>query len=142
MPDVCVRRSVAGGAPPRAGHRRREVQRVLHVARGMLRRHVERFEVVVIVLELRPLDDQETHAEEDRLDALAQERQRMPVPEERRASRQRDVDRVARRAARGRLRQALGQRGVDVLLELVRVAAEGGTDVGRRRRDLFQQRRR
>ena len=86
MPEVCVRSSVAGDAG-RGAHRRREVQRVLHVARGMLRRHVERFEVVVVVLELGAFDDEEAEAREDRFDALAQERQRMAM---------------ADRAARGR----------------------------------------
>ena len=60
-----MRSSVAGIAGGRA-HRRGEVERVLHVARGMLRRHVERFEVVVVVLELGPFDDEEAHAREDR----------------------------------------------------------------------------
>ena len=72
MPDVCVRSSVAGvPAAERTGDD--EVQRVLHVARGMLRRHVERFEVVLVVFELGPLDDLEAHAREDGLDALAQD---------------------------------------------------------------------
>ena len=61
MPEVCVRSSVAG-EPAAERDRRREVERVLHVARGMLRRHVERFEVVVVVLELGPFDDEEAHA--------------------------------------------------------------------------------
>ena len=57
----------------RRAHRRGEVERVLHVARGMLRRHVERFEVVVVVFELGPLDDEEAEAGEDGLDLLAQD---------------------------------------------------------------------
>ena len=68
----------------RAGGRtygRREIQRVLHVARGMVLRHVERFEVVVVVLELGALDHEEPHATEDGFDALAQQRQRMAMAE-------------------------------------------------------------
>ena len=106
----------------------------------MLRRHVERFEVVVIVLELGPLDDQEPHAQEDGLDPLAQQRERMAMAEQRRAARQRDVDRVAGRAARRRLREPLGQRRVDVLFELVGGLAERRALVGRRRRDVLQER--
>ena len=60
-------------------HRRGEVQRVLHVARGMLGRHVERFEVVVVVFELGAFDDEEPEAREDGFDALAQDGQRMAV---------------------------------------------------------------
>ena len=37
MPDVCVRSSVAGAADRRTGTGDAQVQRVLHVARGMLR---------------------------------------------------------------------------------------------------------
>ena len=70
-----------------AARRAREVQRVLHVARGMLRRHVERFEVVVVVLDLGPLEDLVAHAAEDRLDLLADERERMAVAERRRGGR-------------------------------------------------------
>ena len=48
-----------------------EVERVLHVARGCSARHVERFEVVVVVFDLRAFEDLEAHAREDGLDALA-----------------------------------------------------------------------
>src|SRR5262249_17627752 len=74
--------------------RRREIQRVLHVARGMIRGHVEGLEVVIIVLELWSFDDQEPHAEEDLFDALAQQCERMTAPEQRRTSGQRYVDGV------------------------------------------------
>ena len=90
-------RSSVAGVPAAGRHRRREVQRVLHVARGMLRRHVERFEVVVVVFELGALDDEEAEAGEDRLDALAQDRQRMAVADARTTAGQRDVDGVGRR---------------------------------------------
>ena len=110
---------------------RREIQRVLHVARGMLGRHVERFEVVVVVLELGPLEDEEAHAAEDRFDALAQQRQRMAVAERRGPARQRDVDRVRRRARRLGRREPRVEARFDVLLELVRQLAEERT---RRRR--------
>ena len=50
-----MRSSVAGR--PRPANLARQVQRVLHVARGMLGRHVQRVEVVPLVLDLRALDD-------------------------------------------------------------------------------------
>src|SRR4051812_44887005 len=100
----------------------------------MLRRHVERFEVVVIVFELGPLDDEEAEAEEDRLDPLAQQRQRMAMADERRTPGQRDVDRAGlARAIRGGLRDGGEPRvdGVlDVLLESVGRLAETRTLVG------------
>jgi len=68
----------------------------------MLRRHVERFEVVVVVFELGSFDDEEAEAEEDRLDALAQERQRVAMTEQGDAAGQRDVDRIAGRTRRAR----------------------------------------
>ena len=64
-----------------------EVERVLHVARGMIRRHVERFEVVVVVFDLRAFEDLVAHAGEDVLDLLAHAHQRVDA---------------ARAAARGR----------------------------------------
>jgi hypothetical protein len=100
----------------------------------MIHRHVERFEVVVIVLELGPLDDQEAEAQEDGLDALAQQRERMPVADERRTAGQRDVDGVGpalallRRARE--LREARLDDLFDVLLQLVGRLAEARTLVG------------
>ena len=64
-----------------------QVQRVLHVARGVLRRHVERFEVVVVVLGLGAVEDLVALAREDGLDALAQLRQRMAVADDGRTAR-------------------------------------------------------
>ena len=85
----------------------------------MLRRHVERFEVVVVVLELGPFDDEEPEAREDRLDALAQQRQRVAVADARRAARQRDVDGAAGgRDCGGGLERSRRAR-FDVGLELV-----------------------
>ena len=96
MPEVCVRSSVAGDPPARA-HRRREVQRVLHVARGMLRRHVERFEVVVVVLELGP--SMTRNPKRVKMASMRSRRsvERMAVAERGRRARQRDVDGAARR---------------------------------------------
>ena len=62
------RRSRSAAAAPGARHR--DVQRVLHRARGMVRRDVERLEVVPVVLDLGTLDDAESQSEEH-LDDLA-----------------------------------------------------------------------
>ena len=58
--------------PHRARERLAQVQRVLHVARGVIRRHVERFEVVIVVLGLGAVEDLVPLPREDRLEALAQ----------------------------------------------------------------------
>ena len=105
----------------------------------MLRRHVERFEVVVIVLELGPFGDEEAEAEEDLLDAVAEQRQGMAMADERRPAGKRDVDPVRGRTRRGGVGEARLQRVFDVLLEEVRVAPERGPPVRRRLRDVFQE---
>ena len=87
------------GRPLSPWNRRGQIQRVLHVARGMLGRHVERIEAVPLVLDLGPFDDGEPHAREDGFHALAHECQRMPVAEARHRPGQRDVD-TRRRGAR------------------------------------------
>ena len=95
---------------------------------------------MVIVLELGPLDDQEAHAQEDGLDPFPQQGERMPMPEQRRASRQGDVDGVANGTARRRRRETFGQRRVDVLLELIGGLSQRRAFVHRRGRDVLQER--
>ena len=93
--EVCVRSSVAGraagggrsSARPGRGTQdwtsgARQVQRVLHVARRVLGRDVERLEVVVVVLGLGAVDNLVAHAQEDRLDLLAHDGQRMPAADD------------------------------------------------------------
>ena len=107
-----VRRSIAGDW-------RSEIQRVLHVARGMFRRHVEGIEAVPVVLDLGALDGREPHAAEDGFEVVAHDRQRMAVPQPQRTSRQGHVD----RARRPRLRRGgglvLGPARLDRLLQFV-----------------------
>ena len=85
------------GAAGLASDRRREIQRVLHVARGMLGRHVQRVEAVPLVFDLRAFDDGEAHAREDRLPS---DRERWSSgwrwPSARHAAGQRDVDGAGR----------------------------------------------
>ncbi len=120
----------------RVGFRRRErlreIQRVLHVARRMLHRHVERFEVVVVVLDLRPFEHLVSEACEDLLHLLAQQAERMAMPEHRRAAGQRDVHGAGGAPRRGERRLALGDGGLDGLLELVGEPSQRPLRVGRR----------
>ena len=85
-----VRRRLAGD-PAADFSGRGEVERVLHVASGMLGRHVERFEVVIVVFELRAFDDEKSEAREDGFDALTKNGQRMPMAYARAASGERHV---------------------------------------------------
>ena len=78
-----------------------QVERVLHVARRMFRRHVERFEVVVIVLDLRPFEHLVAEPREDVDHFVADQAERMTMTELRDAAGQRDVDGVRRTPRRG-----------------------------------------
>ena len=108
-----MRRSVAGD-------RRGQIQCVLHVARGMLGRHVQRVEAVPVVFGLGALDHGEAHAREDGFELVANDGQGVPVAEQRDAAGQGDVDAAGRR--RGlRGFGVLGPACVDRLLQLVGV---------------------
>src|SRR5262249_13011349 len=87
-----------------------EIERVLHVARGVIARHVELFEIVRIVLELRTLNNEEPHPGEDRFDALSEKRQRMAVSQRGLPSGKSQVN--------GPRRALVGARGSDSLVEL------------------------
>ena len=113
-----------------------EVERVLHVARRVIRRHVERLEVVVVVLGLGAFEHLEAHAREDRLDPFAQDGQRMPMAEGV-AARKRDVDGVGGGGASSALRASRRGAASISLLELVGEAAEQRPLVGRRRATCF-----
>ncbi len=142
VPDLHARRVRAEqrcGRADERSHGRREIERVLHVAGGMLRRHVERFEVVVVVLELRPVDDQEAEAREDRFDALAKNRQRMPMADSPNAAGQRDVDAACRGARRRRGLEARGEARVEIFLQLVDELTEARPVVGRHLSEALQQ---
>ena len=89
-----------GPRPLRGAHGRREVERVLHVARGMFGGHVERFEVVPVVFEFGAVDDLIAHAGKDVFDALAHLRERMTAADRGHPARQRDIDRARDRRVR------------------------------------------
>ena len=72
------------------------VEGVLHRPGRVIWRHVQRGEVVVVVLDLRALRDAEAKPEEDVLDLPPRLRDQVKVPERRRrVARQRHVDAVA-----------------------------------------------
>ena len=81
----------------------RQIERVVLLARGMVRRDVERGEIVEIVLDMRPLGDDETHLAEDRDDLVDGLADRM------------DRSRAAGQHRQGHIGQlageAIGQRG-------------------------------
>ena len=93
------RRGVRAQQPPV-----REIERVVHRARGMIRRDVERFEVVEVVFDLGPGGHIEAGAPEQRLDAQARARDGMQRAPLFAAPRQRDVDAARQRAPARRAR--------------------------------------
>ncbi len=107
----------------------------------MLGRHVQGFEIVVVVFELGALDDEETHPAEDRFDALAQQRQGMAVAEGRQTPRQGHVDAAGRRPGFRRLGEPVIELRLDRLLEIVGELAEQGPHVGGGRSERLQQAR-
>ena len=117
-----------------------EIQGVLHIPRRMLGGHVERFEVVVIVLDLGAFEHLIAEACENRLDLLAHDCQRMAMPDQRRTSRQRDVDRAGGRFRGIERGSALAEPLLEFLLELVGGLAEYRFHVGRRRGHRLHQR--
>ncbi len=120
-----------------ARHRRGEVERVLHIARGMLGRHVQRVEAVPLVFDLRTFDRREAHTREDLLHAVANERQRMAVTEGRFAAGQGDVDGVSRlRGCLARFKVG-GPAFLELLLQGIGELAELALVRGRRRREAF-----
>src|SRR5204862_495408 len=66
--------------------------RVLHVARRMIARDVERLEVVIVGLDLGPLGHREAEAGEDRDDLVVNARQRMERSLRRPAAGKREVE--------------------------------------------------
>src|SRR3989442_2665887 len=120
---------------------RREVQRVLHVARGVFRRHVQCVEAVPLVFGFRTFDNGESHAREDLFELVADDGQRMTVTEERHAAGQRDVDRARRDVEELRALLMLRPARFDRLLQLVRIPADVFFLIGRRAGNQLHPRR-
>jgi hypothetical protein len=104
--------------------RRREIQRVLHVACGMLGGHVQGVETVPLVFDFGALDDRESHSREDRLHPVSDECQGMAAAHVRCATRKRDVNRPGRPFGRERACGVLGPSRFDGLLQLIREPAD------------------
>ena len=104
----------------------------------MLRRHVERFEVVPVVLGLGTVEDLVALPGEDAFDARAERRQRVRAANWRPTAGQRHVDRSRRRARRLERGALLVQRRLDLALQLVGLFPEDRTLLGRCARDVLQ----
>jgi hypothetical protein len=107
----------------------------------MLRRHVERFEVVVVVFELRSLDDEKPEAGEDGLDLFPQDREGMPMADSGPPAWQRDVDGAFRPPAAVGLFEGDGQPRLDILFELIRELTQSRPFLSGRAAERLQQRR-
>ena len=70
----------------------RDVEGILHIARGVILRQVERLKVVVVRLNLRAFLYRKAHLQKDFLDAVQRDRERMEMSDLHRAAGQRDVD--------------------------------------------------
>jgi hypothetical protein len=125
--------------PRPADDRVRQVQRVLHVARRMIGRHVQGLEVVDVVLDLRPFQYFVAHAGEDVLDLLPHLHQRVHAAHRALARRQRDVHRAGRRTGGSQGGTAVLERSFDFALEGVDLRAEGPPVLGGERRQRFQE---
>ena len=87
----------------------RDIERVLHIARGVILRQIQRFEVEVVALDLGSLLDGKAHLQEDLLDAVQRDRERVQMPHGRRPPRQGHVDLLGGNLVRKfPLRQFLG----------------------------------
>ena len=116
-----------GRRPAGARHRSVQIKRVLHVTRGVVRRHVERFEVVIVVFHLRALEDLEPHGPEDRLDLLADQGEGVTPSERRLASRQGDVHAPGRPGRRLQRLPPVRERLLDRAFQRVGGLAERGS---------------
>src|SRR5690606_37474375 len=115
----------------------RRPEAVLHVRRRVIRREAEQREVVLLVLDLRSVEDREAELTEDRDDLLADDRDRVLVPRAHRdPPREREVERRSRELGLARLvaevAEALLEPRLDLLLERVDLLSDGLPALGRR----------
>ena len=101
-----------------------EIERVLHVAGRMVGRHVERFEVVIVVFDFGAFENLVAHAREDVLDLLTHLHERMHAPERQPSAGQRHVHRAGRHLRRLQFLRRVGERRFDLLLQRVDERAE------------------
>ena len=94
--EVCVR-STGGGSLPRRG---RQIERVVVGARRMMRRDVQRAEIVPVAFDVRTLGDGAAHGAEDRGDFLHGAADRVDQAGLARTRRQGRIDAARRRGGR------------------------------------------
>ena len=113
-----------------------EKERVLHVARGMIGREIERLEVVPIRFHFGPRIERVAHLQENLLELAPNDRDRMQVTEGREAGGEGDVEGpLAHLFLRGDLRGFFVERRFDAIAQLVQRIADGSLLFFR---DLFE----
>ena len=119
-----------------------EIKGIVHRPRRVVRRDIERLEIVVVVLDLRSVGEFETHAREQRFKPLERARDRMQSARAHAPPRQRDVDFFGRNLARARLRlqrrAPFRQRAGECLLGIVDQLADGRTLFGRQAAQVLE----
>jgi hypothetical protein len=108
-----------------------EIERVVHVHRGMIRRKVQRAEVVPLVLGLGPRRDGEAQIAEDRLDFVHHDRDRMPGAPPLAARGHREVERSGRGRGGRELGASIRDGSFELLLYCIEERTESRTIRGR-----------
>ena len=103
-----------------------EIERVVHVHRGMIRRKVQRAEVVPLVLDLGARRDREAQVAEDSLDFLEDDGDGMLSAAPLAARGHREIERGCRGRGGGECGVARVDRGLELDLHGVETRAEGG----------------
>ena len=106
----------------------------------MVGRHIERFEVVIVVFDFRAIDDFESQAGEDPFDLLSDQGQRVPVADPDIAPRQGDVDRAGRTGERREGVAPLAECVLDLFPELVRLLPQSAAHLRRGGGDRLEER--
>ena len=123
----------------------RDIEGILHVAGGMIGGRIERREIVVVVLDLRPFKDLETHAREHVDEHILHARDGVQRADGDAAPGHGDVHRLARELFREFLfvhaRLKLGKARLQFLFQGVDLLPEGGALLGRDLTDALIERR-
>ena len=141
------RRGMRAQHRPRAVLARGQIERVVHLPRGMFRRDVEHREIVVVALDIRPFGEVEPHIGEDRDQLVGHLRHRMDAPrarlERERHGRQGHIhplglQPVLQRGG-GEARLLVGNRPGDAVAQRIEGGAGGLALLGRQRAQRLQQ---
>ena len=142
-PDLHRRGMGAQHLAAAIGGARRQIERIVLLPRGMLRRDVERGEVMEIVLDMRPFGNGEAHLAEDRDQLVDRLADRMDAAVVLGLHRQGDVDAFLRQPPIERralvLLLGFAERGLDHALELVERGAARLALVGSERAERLEQ---